>query len=492
MIQSIYRPNNFLIFHLKIHKKNLLFQFLILCSFNLFSQSFNFSDLEKINNNLNDNYRPKICLVDGDPLIIYTSNVPEKKIFLNRKKDGLWLGEQQISPDSTNFQLSNRIGPALASYGDIVYVAYVIESTPRKIVYQKSIDGGITFSSLVPVFELNENYALGLDMMILPDGNPVFAFIYYDSLWSNIQQVLIRSYDYGSTFTDLISIDESPCECCKPSLVKGDGNYYGVSFRENDSNIRVFKTRISSVTDANFYSPVLTDHTNWQSIVCPSSPSDGFLVNDTLYNVWMSSPDDLSKVYMSKTNMLNGEIFESFEVDFTLGSNSQNHPKIGGNKMVQLVAWEETRGSKKDILAKLIFNGQSFPSFSLTDGDSISHMESVDVIFDNQSNLFHITYRNKEQSSVMYRYLEPTFLKIDSPPLNTLKLHPNPSQNKIFISGNFDEQSNYIIFNSLGVPVKKGIFDGEVSIFSLTEGYYVIQIFNSSKYYRLPFLKVKE
>ena len=48
-----------------------------------------------------------------------------------------------------------------------------------------------------------------------------------------------------------------------------------------------------------------------------------------------------------------------------------------------------------------------------------------DVIFDNQSNLFHITYRNKEQSSVMYRYLEPTFLKIDSPPLNTLKLHPN-------------------------------------------------------------------
>ena len=57
---------------------------------------------------------------------------------------------------------------------------------------------------------------------------------------------------------------------------------------------------------------------------------------------------------------------------------------------------------------------------------------------------------------------------------------------------NYDEHSNYVIFNSLGVPVKKGIFDGEVSIFNLTEGYYVIQILNSSKYYRLPFLKVKE
>ena len=119
-------------------------------------------------------------------------------------------------------------------------------------------------------------------------------------------------------------------------------------------------------------------------------------------------------------------------------------------------------------------------------------MESVDVIFDNQSNLFHITYRNKEQSSVMYRYLEPSFLKIDTPNLNTLKLYPNPSQNKIFISGNFDENFNYIIFNSLGVPVKKGIFNGEVSIFNLTDGYYVIQVFNSSKYYRIPFLKVKE
>lgn len=491
MIQSVYTLNNLLNTNPRIPISNLLVIILILCSFNLFSQSFNFSDLEKINTNLNDNYRPKMCLVNGDPLIIYTSNVPEKKIFLNRKKDGLWQGEQQISPDSTNFQMSNRIGPALASFGEIVYVAYVIESTPRKIVYQKSIDGGNTFSSLVTAFELNENYALGLDMIILPDGNPVFAFIYYDALWSNIQQVLIRSYDYGNTFTDLISIDDSPCECCKPSLIKGDGSYYGVSFRENDSNIRVFKTRISSVTDANFYSSVLTDNTNWESIVCPSSPSDGFLVNDTLYNVWMSSPDDLSKVYMSKTNMLNGEIFESFEVDFTNLSNSQNHPKIAGNKTVQLVAWEETRGSKKDILAKLIYNDQSFPSFSLTNGDSISHMESVDVIFDNLSNLFHIIYRNKEQSSVMYRYLDPNFLKIDSPSLNTLKLHPNPSQNKIFISGNFNENSNYIIFNSLGVPVKKGIYDGEVSILNLTEGYYIIEILNTSKYYRLPFLKVK-
>ena len=131
MTQSINKLNNLLNTNLRIPISNLLVIILILCSFNLFSQSFNFSDLEKINTNLNDNYRPKMCLIDGDPLIIYTSNVPEKKIFLNRKKDGLWQGEQQISPDSTNFQMSNRIGPALASFGEIVYVAYVIESSPR-------------------------------------------------------------------------------------------------------------------------------------------------------------------------------------------------------------------------------------------------------------------------------------------------------------------------------------------------------------------------
>ena len=50
---------------------------------------------------------------------------------------------------------------------------------------------------------------------------------------------------------------------------------------------------------------------------------------------------------MSKTNMLNGEIFESFEVDFTPESNSQNHPKIGGNQTIQLVAWKKLVNQKR-------------------------------------------------------------------------------------------------------------------------------------------------
>ena len=469
--------------------KNSIIFLLIFLSTSLFSQSLVLSELEKINLSQNADYRPRICLVDGDPIVLFSEISTENKIFVNRKKDGVWLGEQQINPDGIDFQVGGLMGPSIASRGQTVYVAYIVETIPRKIAIHKSIDGGINFSSTITAYDLNEDHALGIDMLLLPDGNPVIAFIYYDSTWQNANQVLIRSYDHGNSFTNLIFIDDHPCECCKPSLIQGDGSYYGVSFRDNESNIRVFKTRISPVSDADFSPIILTDPTGWESIACPASPSDGFLIGDTLLNVWMSSPDDISKVYFSKTQILGNNIFDWFEVDFSDSYGSQNHPRMDGNSQIQLVVWEEFRETKKDIFGKIIQNGQSQPSFSLTQGDSLSHMESVDVVFDSQSNVFHMVYRNKNQSSVMYRTIEPDFLNLNSPSKSDFFVYPNPSQNMLFISENYRQSYEYSIYNSLGILFKTGKMIDAVSIQNLPKGMYIIELFNSSQKTQLSFLK---
>ena len=162
---------------------------------------------------------------------------------------------------------------------------------------------------------------------------------------------------------------------------------------------------------------------------------------------------------------------------------------MDGNSQIQLVVWEEFRETKKDIFGKIIQNGQSQPSFSLTQGDSLSHMESVDVVFDSQSNVFHMVYRNKNQSSVMYRTIEPDFLNLNSPSKSDFFLYPNPSHNTLFISENYHESYEYAIYNSLGILVKTGKMNNAVSIQNLPKGIYIIELFNLSQKTQLSFLK---
>mgnify|MGYP001176189195 FL=1 len=467
--------------------KNIFIFFLTSLNFTLFSQTLLISDLEKINVNQEGSYRPRICLVNEGPLILFSENSEENKIFINKKQGEFWSGEQQINPDGIDIQMSASTGPSLASNGQIVYVAYIVESNPRKIAFHKSDDGGDTFSSLITALDLNEDYALGLDMILLPDGNPVIAFIHYDSNWTNVKQALIRSYDQGISFTEIITIDDSPCECCKPSLVSGE-NYYGVSFRDNESNIRVFKTRISSNADANFSQTVLTDPTEWESVSCPASPSDGFLINDTLYNSWMSGSDGLPRVYLSKTKILEDNILEWSEVDFSASTSFQNYPRIDGNSIFQMVVWEEFHENYIDIFGKIIHDDSGESSISLTQGDSISNMESVDIVFDSQSNLFHLVYRNINQSAVMYRSIEPIIRDLSLPTSSNFKIYPNPSNHELFISENLNNL-NYKIYNSLGTVVKTGFTSNNITIEILPKGSYILELIDSTQNKRFWFIK---
>ncbi len=454
------------------------------------AQSLVLSELENINPTVEGNYRPRICLVDGEPLVLFTENSEDMKIFIQKKKQGQWLGEQCISPEGVDFQVGSRLGPAISSLGEIVYVAYIVESSPRKIAFQKSTDGGLTFSIFESAYELGENHAEGIDLMVLPDGNPVIAFIHYGPQWSNAAQVVVRSYDHGISFTDLISIDNSPCECCTPSLVGGNGAFYGVSYRDNTSDLRVFKTRISSINGADFSTSVLTDPTAWELAVCPASSSDGYLIGDTLYNTWMSSPYGLSQVYMSKTNIFGDEILDWSEVDYSDSYGSQNHPQIVGDDLLQVLAWEEYRETKKDIFGMIFQNGQSQPSFSLTQGDVLSHKEGVDLAYDANTGIYHMVYRNMSQSSVMYRSIESSLLDIDSPSSRPTFLYPNPTQNNLYYHSDIENILDYKIYNSLGITVQKGQSSGDISIQYLRSGNYLIEFISPNYIHRFSFVKI--
>lgn len=468
--------------------KRLFLFLLLIISLSAISQSLNFSDIEYLNPNETASLRPRICLINGEPLVMFTRNSLGEKIFVNRKKDGEWLGENLISADGINFQAGTRLGPAIASYGEIVYVAYILDSSPKQIAFQRSVDGGLTFTESLTAYDLGSELAEGIDVLVLPDGNPVIAFIHYEAGWVNARQVVMRSYDVGETFTDLISIDNTPCECCTPSLIAGE-NTYGVSYRDNDANIRTFKVRVSTNETADFTGALETDLTNWEVSVCPASSSDGFIVGDTLYSTWMSKPGSLTEVYMSRANLDEEVVIDWSVVDSEIDYGSQNHPKMDGDSETQVVVWEEYREAKKDIYGVVIQNGVYGPSFSVTEGDSVENKENVDMMFDKESNIFHLVYRNKGENAVVYRTMSPSSLSVDEFDSNLVSLYPNPTVNEIRFDQEFDEETNYVIYNTLGETILKGKYRGVISVELLQQGNYFVEVVNDSKTYRASFVK---
>lgn len=468
-------------------KKLSLSLFFIIC-FSALSQSLNFSDIEYLNPNETASQRPRICLINGEPLVMFTSISLEKKIFVNRMKDGEWLGENLISTEGINFQAGTRLGPAISSYGEIVYVAYILDSSPKQIAFQRSVDGGLTFTESIMAYNLGSDLAEGIDVLVLPDGNPVIAFIHYEAGWVNASQVVIRSYDEGETFTDLISIDNTPCECCTPSLVAGESNY-GVSYRDNDANIRTFKVRISSNETADFTGSLETDLTNWEVSGCPSSSSDGFITGDTLYSTWMSKPGSLTEIYMSRLNIDEELIIDWSVVDSDIDYGSQNHPKMDGDSETQVVVWEEYRELKKDIYGVVIQNGVYGPSFSVTEGDSIENKENVDVMYDKDSNIFHLVYRNNGENAVAYRTMSPSSLSIEKLDSDLFRLYPNPAFDKIKLDMKLDGALTFRIYNSKGELVLADFYNDFISIAKLQPGNYFIELMNNYKTYRSTFVK---
>ena len=469
--------------------KKLILSLLLIVSFTSVAQTLNFSDIEYINPNESTSKRPRICLIDGEPFVMFTKTTSGKQIFVNKRVDGTWLGEQLVSSEGIDFQAGTKLGPAIASNGDVVYIAYILDSTPKQIAYQKSTDGGLTFTESITAYDLGDELAEGIDVIVLPDGNPVIAFIHYGPSWEDADQVVIRSYDGGSTFTDLISIDDTPCECCTPSLVTGESSY-GVSYRDNDENIRTFKVRVSLNEEASFSSSVETDLTEWEVNSCPVSSSDGFLIGDTLYSAWMAKPNSITQVYMSKADVLNDEIFEFSEIDYQEGYSTQNHPRMDGNSEVQMIVWEEFRESRKDLFGVIIQNGEYESSFSFTQGDSIEHRESVDLMFDEESYTFHLVYRNRGENAVVYRTISPDNLSVSKSQLNQLAIYPNPATNEIRIQHSFNGEVVYKIYNTVGALLVSDKYEGSISLDNLQQGTYFIELFDQLKAYKSRFIKL--
>jgi len=204
----------------------------------------------------------------------------------------------------------------------------------------------------------------------------------------------------------------------------------------------------------------------------------------------MSKPGAITQVFMSKADVQNDEVFEFSEVDYQEGYSSQNHPRMDGNSEVQMIVWEEFRDSRKDLFGVIIQDGEYETSFSFTQGDSIEHRESVDLIFDEETYTFHLVYRNRGQNAVVYRTISQENLSLSNLKKNELSFYPNPATSEIRFDCSLKGTVTYKIYNTIGVVLMSAKYNGSISIENLQQGNYFIELLNETTISKTSFVKI--
>ena len=106
--------------------------------------------------------------------------------------------------DITNIGVnpSSQDGPEIAVKGDTVYIVFSSSATNySSIMMIRSFDGGISFSDTIRVSENSPTGFVEWEIsQLIKYGHPVVSYMKYSLNFSNPQQMVRISNDYGSTF----------------------------------------------------------------------------------------------------------------------------------------------------------------------------------------------------------------------------------------------------------------------------------------------------
>lgn len=350
------------------------------------------------------NLHPRIALNrNGDPYVLW-GQTDTRALFAK------WNGSGFTTPIVPGGALSIFAqlwaGPDMAASGDTVYVVMkrTPETSPMNHMYLvRSVDGGVTFSDTVRIDNYDTNVTRFPIVTTDDLGNPVVAFMRFNSTFGSAKYVTSRSADHGSTFGApvLASIGMADvCDCC-PASVLASGAMQAVLFRNNVSNIRDNWVAVSYNSGASYLTNRVVDTTSWMIMSCPSSGPDGFLLADTLYTVFMSGASGSPRVYMSKTSI--GAIASNTEHTAITGSiagvTSQNYPRIANDGSKAVAVWKQSSAGSSTVAYSYTNDITGGLSGYFTIPGS-SGVENADVAM--SGNYVHVVWQDNNSGKVMY------------------------------------------------------------------------------------------
>lgn len=373
----------------------------------LFSQ-INFSTEVQISDNTTGYERPRIALTTNDiPVIIWYKEGADHSLMMSR---GNGNGTFSIPIEVVDHDLepTGFIGPEIAAKGDTLYIAFICGSANDAIMIKKSFDGGITFSDTIRVSP-NDNYKYAMpNVEVKEDGNPVVSYMKCTQNWTNWQQMVRTSFNFGDSFSSEVDASAlapgEPCDCCKSTIVTQGNNIFFL-FRNDDNNVRNMYVSKSTDGGLTFTSTEDLDDIDWVINSCPTSSGVGLVNGDSLMVVRRNGGTGLHQLYISNinTNNLQKQYFRELD---PIGTGLQDQTEIAGENNFFGVVWHDNRSGNNSCYFMYSNNGVSGlnTSIEMSDSTAFGHKTFPDIEYSN--GIFHFVYRYNSGQSIMYKQLD--------------------------------------------------------------------------------------
>ena len=393
------------------------------------------------------------------------------------------------------------MGPDIVAHGDTIYI--VFKQTPEDLGHMwilRSFDAGLTFSDPVRIDTLDGDMSRFPTVTTDESGQPIVAFMKFNTGFSEARWVITRSYDFGSTFSpDVLASGWSSqssvvCDCCPGSIVSTD-NTVAMLYRDNKTHIRDTWVGLSADGGESFTEGINVDGHNWMIHACPASGPDGVVIGDTLYSTFMNGASGKVMVYMNRTSLT--------EPQPSLGSNVttnnadvflQNFPRIAAYDQALGIAWKQVTNGVEQIVIKFT-NDVSGELPAIIDTVAENNIMNVDLAI-HDGKIF-VVWEDDGSGTVKFR--SGTFSTVtsveDKASDETISVYPNPSSGDWTLSGNELKAGLKIeIFNIHGQHVYSQILPGETSNIkignpALNNGIYYLRLSLNDKSHSIKLVK---
>lgn len=451
-----------------------------------------------ISTNTYGNMQPRVS-VDGKgrPLVVW-GRMSDQSVFFSRFNGTAFTTPVKLNPSWLAIATASWMGPDIASHGDTVYVVVKrtpeVTSTNRMYIFT-SFNGGTTFNAPVELGFIADSVSRFPTVTTDATGNPIVAYMKFNSSFMDSRWVVSKSSDYGKTFS--IDVKASGwgnsgevCDCC-PGAIVSSQTTTAMLYRDNNKNIRDIWTGVSNNDAATFSNGFGVDKNKWMVMSCPSSGPDGVILGDTLYSTFMSGGSGSYRTYLSKSSISSGTTASVTNLTGSIsGLSQQNYPRIATDGTAMAIVWKQTVSGAAQ-LPFLFTNNIANGLDSVYGTVDLNDITNTDVAMSN-GNLF-VVWQDDNSGTVKFRsgiYSQST-TGLDEVTTSDVSVYPNPTTDELNITLPDNMTFSATIVNSLGEAVYSEQATSKLKLrtSNFANGLYFVYVISQNKIFTEKFIK---
>lgn len=439
-----------------------------------------------IANNSYDNMHPRIVMDgSGNPLVVW-GRMSDEAVFLAKWNGTTFSTPVKLNPSWLTVATASWMGPDIAAKGDTVYV--VVKRTPETsdtnhIYILSSFNGGASFAQPTRVDFIADSISRFPTVDIDAMGNPLVAFMKFNSTFLDSRWVVTKSANYGVTFSlDVKASGHSGptaevCDCCPGALIS-NGSNTTMLYRDNLSNMRDIWSGVSTDNSVSFPTGFAVDNNNWMISSCPSSGPDGVIVGDTLYSVFMSSGSGNYRTYLSKFSVANNSLVSVSNLTGSIsGLGQQNYPRIASDGSAMAIVWKQSVSGAAQL--PILFTNDISSGLSADyDTVDLANITNADVAI--KDGKIFVVWQDDAAGTVKFRSgtYTPLGTNVDETEKPAFKIFPNPATDVLNIVAVNGESYTVTLFNALGQQAytQNASANSQLLISQLPQGIYSLRI----------------